>query len=224
MGSSGVCPLVVIAPIPDICRHMSNLIARAQHEVFLATNFWKYSEGSRLICNALRELSKRALSESRRVVVKIMYDRGDPKQIFNPHQFVSPKVFSDPTGPLRIPHPDDLPNVDLAVVNYHRPPLGTFHAKFMIVDRRIAILQSNNIQDNDNLEMMTQFEGPIVDSLYDMALITWHNPLQPPLPMLSSPAANETSPTFNGEGHRSMFDEKNNLRNQYSLTLPLPVA
>lgn len=58
-----------------------------------------------------------------------------------------------------------MPNVDLAIVNFHRPPLGTFHSKFMIVDRQIATVSSNNIQDNDNLEMMTHIEGPIVDSV-----------------------------------------------------------
>lgn len=222
MGSSGVCPLVIIATIPKICCHMSNLIAKAQKEVFLATNFGKYLEGSRLICNALRELSKRALSGSRRVVVKVMYDRGDPKQVFTPHQFVPANLFADPNGAIRLPHPDDLPNVDLEVVNYHRPPLATFHAKFMIGDRRIGILQSNNMQDNDNLEMMTQFEGPIVDSLYDMALITWHNHFQPPLPMMSSPASSAPSPTFNGEGRGSIFDGKGQLRSQYSFTSIVP--
>jgi hypothetical protein len=30
---------------------MSNVIARAEHEVFLATNFWMYSEPTRLITN-----------------------------------------------------------------------------------------------------------------------------------------------------------------------------
>ncbi len=58
-----------------------------------------------------------------------------------------------------------MPNVDLDVVNFHRPPLGTFHSKFMIVDRQIATVSSNNIQDNDNLEMMTHIEGLIVDSV-----------------------------------------------------------
>jgi len=222
IGLNRCLPSGVIATIPEICRHMSNLIVKAQKEVFLATNFWKYSEGSRLICNALTELSKRALSESRRVVVKVMYNRGDPKQVFTPHQFVPAKLFADPNGAIRLPHPDDLPNVNLEVVNYHRPPLGTFHAKFMIVDRRVGILQSNNIQDNDNLEMMTQFEGPIVDSFYDMALITWHNPLRPPLPMLNSPAASAPSPTFNGEAHGSMFDDKGQLRSQYSFTSAMP--
>jgi hypothetical protein len=84
IGSNGVCPLVVISGIPDIARHMSNLIARADREVFLATNFWMFSEPSRLITNALHELSRRAGETSRRVVVKVMYDRGDLKQV-SPH-------------------------------------------------------------------------------------------------------------------------------------------
>ncbi|OJJ85252.1 IQ calmodulin-binding motif protein, partial [Aspergillus glaucus CBS 516.65] len=57
------------------------------------------------------------------------------------------------------------------------------------VDRRIALLQSNNIQDNDNLEMMVRVEGPIVDSLYDSALVSWSRLLGEPLPLLTSPAS-----------------------------------
>lgn len=224
MGSNGVCPLVVISTIPDICRHMSNLIVKAHHEVFLATNFWKHSEGSRLIDNALRELSKRALGDSRRVVVKVMYDRGALGQLINPHQTVSPNTFADAKGAIRLPHPEDIPNVDLEVVNYHKPPLGTMHAKFMIVDRKIAILQSNNIQDNDNLEMMTQFEGAIVDSLYDMALNTWYNILRPSFPCLTMPSAASPPPTFSGEAHQRMFDKDSRLLNQYSFTSAVPAG
>jgi hypothetical protein len=32
--------------------------------------------------------------------------------------------------------------------------LGTFHSKFMVVDRKIGIVSSNNIQDNSNMEMV----------------------------------------------------------------------
>jgi hypothetical protein len=56
MGSHGVCPLTIMAMVPDICRHMSNVIARAEHEVFLATNFWMYSEPTRLITNVRHRL------------------------------------------------------------------------------------------------------------------------------------------------------------------------
>jgi hypothetical protein len=33
--------------------------------------------------------------------------------------------------------------------------LGTFHSKFMVVDRKIGIISSNNIQDNSNMEMVS---------------------------------------------------------------------
>ncbi|EXJ82193.1 hypothetical protein A1O3_06006 [Capronia epimyces CBS 606.96] len=207
MGSNGVCPLTIIATVPDICRHMSNVIARAEHEVFLATNFWMYSEPSRLITNALHELSRKAVENNRRVVVKIIYDRGSVKQVVNNHLPVPPEEFADPNGKVRIPHPDELPNIDIEVVNFHLPVFGTFHAKYMVVDRKIAILQSDNIQDIDNLEMMTQWEGPIVNSLYEVALISWHNRLNPPLPCLSQPTATGSLPTFEAESHATLFDE-----------------
>jgi hypothetical protein len=81
MGSSGVVPLTIVAPLPDLCRHIANCIVRAEKEVFLATNFWIYSDASTLITNALRELSKRAGERGTKVVVKMLYDRGSVKQV-----------------------------------------------------------------------------------------------------------------------------------------------
>ena len=131
--------------------------------------------------------------------------------MLNNHLTVKVEEYADPNGKIQIPHPDDIPNVHVEVVNFHKPVFGTFHSKYMIVDRRIAIVQSNNIQDIDNMEMMTQFEGPIVDSFYDVALISWHNALKPPLPLLNRPAAGGPLPTFEGEDHATMFDEHGKL-------------
>ncbi|KAJ9605552.1 hypothetical protein H2200_010209 [Cladophialophora chaetospira] len=222
MGSNGVCPLTIMATIPDICRHMSNVIARAEHEVFLATNFWMHSEPTRLITNALRALSKKAVMNNRRVVVKLIYDRGSPKQLLNNHLAVKPEIFADPNGAIRLPDPKELPNIDIEVVNFHKPVFGTFHSKYMVVDRRIAIIQSNNIQDNDNMEMMIQLEGPIVDSFYDVALISWHNALQPPLPLLNRPATGVSMPTFEAQEHATLFDEGGKLRPVYHATSAVP--
>jgi hypothetical protein len=85
MGSCGVCPLSVIAPLPDICRHMANCIARAEREVYLATNFWMLSEASTIITNGIRELSRRAAARNQRVVMKVIYDRGNAKQVKRTH-------------------------------------------------------------------------------------------------------------------------------------------
>lgn len=65
--------------------------------------------------------------------------------------------------------------------------MGTFHAKFMVIDRRIACVSSNNIQDRVNLELNIHLEGPIVESFYDMALLSWGEKMEPPLPLLVNP-------------------------------------
>ncbi|KAJ4289420.1 hypothetical protein N0V88_006900 [Collariella sp. IMI 366227] len=161
---------------------MSNVIVRADHEVFLATNYWQNSVASKYITNAIRELDRRAGARGTKVVLKILYDRGAPRQLYEHHYIVSEKEYT--SDKVSLPHPSEIPNIDMQVMNFHTPPMGTFHAKYMIVDRKIALLQSNNIQDNDNLEMLIHLEGPIVDSLYDMALISWHKKLDPPPPCL----------------------------------------
>lgn len=166
---------------------MSNLIVRAEKEVYLATNFWQNGVASKYITNAIRELSRRAGARGTTVVMKIIYDRGSPRQLLEPHYGVPESEYTG--AAVGLPASNEIPNVDLQVINYHRPLLGTFHAKYMVVDRRVAVVQSNNIQDNDNVEMMVQVEGPIVDSLYDMALLSWHKKLEPMLPMIDSPAA-----------------------------------
>ncbi|KAL3489397.1 hypothetical protein BJX62DRAFT_252694 [Aspergillus germanicus] len=194
MGSNGVVPLTIVAPLPDVCRHMANCIARAEKEVFLATNYWIYSDASTLITNGLKELSKRAGERGEKVVVKVLYDRGDPRQVWDNRLNVGEKSYV--AGKVQLPASEEIPNIDLQVINYHRPIFGTFHAKFMIVDRRIGLIQSSNIQDNDNLEMMVHVEGPIVDSLYDTALISWGKALEPPMPMMDSPATTAPIPSL----------------------------
>lgn len=177
--------------MPDIVRHMSNVIVRTEREVILATNYWQNSAASKYITNAIRELDRRAGARGGKVVLKILYDRGSPRQLVEPHYLVSEKEFT--SKHVNLPHPSEVPNIDMQVMNFHTPLMGTFHAKYMVVDRKIALLQSNNIQDNDNLEMLVHVEGPIVDSLYDMALISWHKKLDPPLPSYDRPAAQERS-------------------------------
>ncbi|KAK4144606.1 uncharacterized protein C8A04DRAFT_11437 [Dichotomopilus funicola] len=186
MGSYGTVPLTIISALPDLARHMSNVIVRAKQEVFLATNYWQDSVASKYITNAIKELDRRARMRGTKIVVKILYDRGSLKQLYE-HHYVVPEKES--TGKnVNLPHAHEIPNISMEVMNFHTPIVGTFHAKYVVVDRKIALLQSNNIQDNDNLEMLVHLEGPIVDSLYDMALLSWHKKMEPPLPSRDKPA------------------------------------
>ena len=84
MGTTGHVPFTVIGPLMDIARHMSNLIVRAEKEILLATNYWMASNASGLITDALVELNRRAGETGRKVTVRIMYDRGNAKQVSLP--------------------------------------------------------------------------------------------------------------------------------------------
>lgn len=158
------------------------------------------SDSVTVVKQALIDLSNKIVKEGRpKVVVKIMYDRGTWEQLWNPHAFVGPKGYK----PLDMPMPDEVPGLHLEVIvspshdrsntrltssqNYHKVLLGTFHVKFLIVDRKVVLLNSNNIQDRPNLELMTHLEGPIVDTFYDSALYSWYNTMTPPLPCLADP-------------------------------------
>ena len=80
----------------------------------------------------------------------------------------APDVRADLNQAIRLPSPKDVPNLDMQVVNYHRPMVGTFHAKFMVVDRKIGVVSSNNIQASDPTEL---FDGPADDP--SRTMITW---------------------------------------------------
>ena len=188
MGIHGTLPLTVIAPLADIARHMSNLIARAEKEVLLVTCVWSPSVAVRLVHNALIELSRRAGEKKHRVVVKIMYDAAGPAHFFNARRLVKPEVYSSDS--VGLPKPGDIPNLDFEVMSFHQGLLGTLHAKFLVVDRQVALVMSNNMEDNDNMEMMTQVEGPIVDGIYDTTLITWGDTFSSSSSSLSYPAHN----------------------------------
>jgi phosphatidylserine/phosphatidylglycerophosphate/cardiolipin synthase-like enzyme len=196
---------------------MSNCIVRAEREFFLATNFWQNSDASKFITDAIRELSRRAGERGVKIIAKLIYDRGSPKQLVEPHYVVPPKEYTGPK--VGLPAPEEIPNIDLQVMNYHHPLLGTFHAKYMIVDRKMAVIQSNNIQSNDNLEMMVHLEGPIVDSMYDMALLSWHKRLEPPLPSYHSPAAEAGISCFT-ESHSGVFGPSGSIRGHHAVVDP----
>lgn len=185
-------------------RHYADLIVRAETEIFLATNYWENSHSAKIITDSLRELSKRAEARGGpRVIVKLMYDRGSPRkvlpfrikavlqlthfisQVVQNHILVKPDAWEDPA--VGLPNQKEMPFIDLEVVNYHRPIVGTFHAKYLVIDRKIACINSNNIQDRPNVEMCVHLEGPIVEGFYDMALMSWALAMHPPLPLLSKP-------------------------------------
>ncbi|KAL1410654.1 hypothetical protein Q8F55_004673 [Vanrija albida] len=184
MGSTGVAPLTLISHTTDIVQHYADIIVAAEHEIFFTTNVWEASKSAAAIKDALIELSRRTVERGgEKVVVKIMYDRGGvAPSDGRVHQIVEPSVYSSPA--VGLPTPEEIPGLELEVQNYHIPPVGTFHQKCLVIDRKIASLSSNNIQERGDVGFMVQLEGPVVQSIYDTAILSWWTSFHPPLPLL----------------------------------------
>ncbi|KAL8281193.1 hypothetical protein RQP46_006551 [Phenoliferia psychrophenolica] len=185
LGTSGTIPLSIVSTIPDIMRHYYDTIVLAEKEVFLVTNYWQPSDSVKAVSQALKDLSVRVGKRGGdKIVVKIMWDRGAFEQLIRNHAFVSEETWVG----LDLPANSEVPNLSLEVINFHKPLLGTFHQKALVVDRKVALLNSNNIQDRPNVEMMVHLEGPVVDSIYDVLLLSWNEKFTPVLPCVTLPA------------------------------------
>ncbi|CAF4643135.1 unnamed protein product [Rotaria socialis] len=187
IGSTGVIPLTIISTIPDIMRHYYHIIVHAQKEILFSTMYWEKSESANIIGKAFLDLSKCAGCENRHVIIKLMMDHPTISNATQFHSIIPPSKWSY----YNIPSPEEIPNISLEVHNYHHIIMGTFHVKVLIVDRKLALLNSNNIQDRPNLEMMSHYEGDIVNSFHDRFLISWWLPFQPNLVCLNNNAPME---------------------------------
>lgn len=67
-------------------------------------------------------------------------------------------------------------------------------------------------QDNDNTEMMSHLEGPIVDCLWDTFLVSWHKAMTPSPPSVDRTAASLPLPTFQESTFTDMFNEQGQFR------------
>jgi hypothetical protein len=95
--------------------------------------------------------------------------------------------------------------------------LGVFHVKYMIVDRKILLITSSNIQGKPNVEFVVHLEGvcifvivfvyclyivqKIVDSYHDMFQKQWSVDFVPPLPLANVPAPPKSNFPFGQEVH-----------------------
>lgn len=177
IGTSGVIPLTIISTIPDIMRYFYSAIVHAQKEILFATCWWEKGETAEMMCSALRDLNKRAAQERRKVVVKFMFDHFRPANITHSHAIVP----LDKWAHYNIPTTDELPHISLEINTSHRLIMGASHVKFLVVDRKIALLNSNNIYDRPNFEMMVHYEGDVVNAFYDIFIISWSIPFKPDL-------------------------------------------
>ena len=152
------------------------LILSAQHEVIVVTCFWACSPSLTKLSDALIELSRRSLAEglprvrvrlcfsSRSLFQKLLHTTNCRGEKYPPSAWASK---------LGLPAAEQLQGLDLQVKSLFFLPFSVLHPKFVIVDRRVALLPSCNVSWETWLECCLKISGPVVSTLRRFWIETW---------------------------------------------------
>lgn len=154
----------MMSSLHDVIQYMCQKMNGAKTEILLVTSYWEAkSKAANLICETLKKL----LEKSPKIVVRIIIDNGNIKNIFHHIRTIPREEWEKVLG-LDIP---DRHDVELRSIHY--PLLGTIHAKFLIIDKSIAVLSSNNVQDRPNIELAVSMVGKVSESFVDIFERLW---------------------------------------------------
>ena len=183
----------------DIVSAASELIRNTlNEELILVTCFWARSKSLTSICNLLRALSAKALSEGRIFRVRICFSSLSILQKLSHTSSLRGKVYnpSSWTQKLGLPSPETLRGLDLLVKSIFVKPFSVMHPKFFIIDRKLCLLPSCNISWEDWFEGCIALQGPIVACFVDFWTRFWHNGLQDPSPQVNRTTSAHTNDPF----------------------------
>ena len=152
------------------------LILSAEEEVIFVTCFWATSPSQAKLSSALVELSQRVIAQglskirvrlcfsSRSLWQKLFHTTSAKGEIYPPSKWVSK---------LGLPAPDQLQGLDLQIKSLFFLPFSVLHPKFVVVDRRVALLPSCNVSWETWLECHLKVSGPVIGKLLDFWKETW---------------------------------------------------
>ncbi|THX74709.1 hypothetical protein D6D05_06844 [Aureobasidium pullulans] len=123
------------------------LLESANEEVILVTCFWAVSSTQKLVNDALRKLSEKGQQRGRKI-----------------------------RSSMHLPNPQELEGLDLQVKSIFLLPFSVMHPKFIIVDRKVAVLPSCNVSWEDWFEGAVTLTGPVVSCFVDLWREFWAQP------------------------------------------------
>ena len=187
----------------------------AEHEIILVTCFWARSHSLDLLSESLVRLSRRAESRpqnSAKLQVRLCFSsRSLTQKLFHTS---SPDGYTYPpstwTSKLGLPFPEYLSGLDVQIKSLFFLPFSVMHPKFVILDRKRALIPSCNLSYESWLEGCLHLKGPIVDELLKFWKDTWYKE-DLPAPDISSP------PTALANDHREATTQA--LASSHTITL-----
>ena len=145
------------------------LLSNAKYEILFVTSYW---EGESASAQKISSELKKICNVGSKISIKILVDNGKPSNLWkNTRVIAGTELNTMKLGAM-------TPDADVKVKSKHMPVLGTIHAKFIVLDRSIAILSSNNVQDRGNLEFSCTLFGPVVNGFVNIFETLWEDKLQ----------------------------------------------
>jgi len=161
--TTGDVQKVVASSLPEVMDHYLDVISKASREICIATAYYdRTSRAAQMFVDQLKSLDRSLYHQAD---VMILLDCGSIRHLMSNRVSIHPSRLWIPT----------FKNLSVRVVSYHDVPLGTMHAKFMVVDRRVAIISSNNIQDRPNLELSVELHGNVASKIHNLFKQLWQH-------------------------------------------------
>lgn len=149
----------------SIYESLEPLLLSANHEIILVTCFWAASTTQQRLNAILLKLSNKGLAQGRKIRIRINFSSSSIWQkLFHP-QTIKGKVYDPSSWPsLHLPHASELQGLDLQVKSIFLLPFSVMHPKFIVVDRKTAVLPSCNVSWEEWFEGAVTLTGPVVHS------------------------------------------------------------
>ncbi|KAI4824845.1 hypothetical protein E4T44_10030 [Aureobasidium sp. EXF-8845] len=140
------------------------LLESANEEVILVTCFWASSATAKLVNEVLVKLSEKGKRKGGKIRVRICFSSSGVLQKLLHPQNLNGKTYAPESwqSTLNLPVPDQLQGLDMQVKSIFLLPFSVMHPKFIIVDRKVAVLPSCNVSWEDWFEGCVTLTGPVV--------------------------------------------------------------
>lgn len=163
--------------------HIIPAILKAQTEIILVTCFWAASATRDALRDALLELSAKAIRSSTKIRMQICFSSSSlARNMLLPTPKDGQRYKPDEFQKLGLPAFSELPGLDLTIIRKFFWPFGIIHSKYVIVDRKLALMPSCNVSWERWFEAAVSLEGPVVAHLCSFHANFWTNNRQlPPL-------------------------------------------
>jgi phosphatidylserine/phosphatidylglycerophosphate/cardiolipin synthase-like enzyme len=152
------------------------LLESTNHELILVTCFWARSATLETLNGVLRRLSDKAVRRgTEKIRIRLCFSSSSIFQKLFHAQTLTGTTYPSSVWvkKLGLPDPSELNGLDIKIKSIFILPFSVMHPKFIIVDRKTAVLPSCNISWEEWYEGAVTLSGPVVEQFLKFYRTFW---------------------------------------------------